>query len=123
MSDAAKNMEAAGFGTMLDRTFTAPLAAPGPEEASAHPFPFIGGTSTRRDFNGGDQYKFRFHNGYGASIVRHSFSYGHESGLWELAVLGADGHLTYDTSVSDDVVGWLDEQGVADYLSRIEALS
>lgn len=24
---------------------------------------------------------------YGASVVRHSFSYGHEQGLWELAVI------------------------------------
>lgn len=72
--------------------------------------------------NGGDQWKFTFPNGYGASVVRHSFSYGYDLGLWELAVLDSDGNLTYDTPITDDVIGRLTEDEVASLLAGIEAL-
>ena len=36
---------------------------------------------------GGIQYRFKFDNKYGASVVKHSGSYGHEQDLWELAVI------------------------------------
>lgn len=72
--------------------------------------------------NGGEQVKYLFPNGFGASVVSHAYSYGGASGLWELAVLGQDGHLNYDTPVTDDVIGWLDEGEVDALLSQIEAL-
>lgn len=71
--------------------------------------------------NGGIQYKASFPNGYGASIVKHSFSYGGNSGLWELAVL-KDGMLCYDTPITDDVLGYLSEKEVNELLDKIEAL-
>lgn len=67
-----------------------------------------------------------FDNGFGASVVRHSGSYGGLDGLWELAVVSdpwQEGfELRYDTPITDDVVGHLDEDGVAALLDRIEAL-
>ena len=71
--------------------------------------------------NGGIQYKTSFPNGYGASIVKHSFSYGGNSGLWELAVL-KDDLLCYDTPITDDVLGYLSEEEVNELLDKIEAL-
>ena len=68
----------------------------------------------------GSQWKFRFANGYGASVINDG--YGREEGLYELAVLGPDGHLTYDTPITDDVLGYLTRTDVADALDRIEAL-
>lgn len=71
---------------------------------------------------GGDQYRFTFLNGYGASVIRHAGSYGSELGLWELAVLGKNGHLTYRTLITDDVIGYLTEADVSKLLDDIAAL-
>ena len=74
-----------------------------------------------RSTNGGVQYTTEFPNGYGASIVRHDFSYGSKLGLWELAVL-KDGSICYDTPITDDVLGYLSEDDVNTTLAAIEAL-
>jgi hypothetical protein len=76
---------------------------------------------TTTPLSGGVQHKFKFENGYGASVVRHSFSYGNEVGLWELAVLDGLG-LTYDTPITSDVVGRQTEAQIGDLLRAIEAL-
>jgi len=72
--------------------------------------------------HGGIQYVYLAENGYGASIVKHSFSYGNDQGLWELAVLGKDGSLTYDIEITDDVLGYLSEEDVNETLLRISKL-
>jgi len=77
---------------------------------------------------GGIQKVYRFPNGYGASVVRHSFSYGGEDGFWELAVVQftsediLDFQLTYATPITNDVLGWLDEDEVDERLTAIEQL-
>lgn len=68
----------------------------------------------------GTQWKFRFDNGYGASVINDG--YGREKGLYELAVLGPDGHLTYETPITDDVLGYLTADEVAEALDKIAAL-
>ncbi|WP_249182454.1 hypothetical protein [Burkholderia ambifaria] len=40
-----------------------------------------------RSLNGGEQKVYRFDNGYGASVVRHQYSYGGDRGQWELGVV------------------------------------
>lgn len=77
---------------------------------------------TEKGLNGGAQWRFTFDNGFGASVVRSDMSYGGPAGLWELAVFGQDGHLNYDTPITDDVLGWLTEAAVADILRSIAAL-
>jgi hypothetical protein len=76
--------------------------------------------------NDGIQYVFRFDNNYGASVVKHGISYGHEEDLWELAVLRlcTDGkyHLCYDTEITDDVIGHLTDEEVRTYLGKIKEL-
>ncbi len=75
---------------------------------------------------GGIQYVFRFENGYGASIIKHWFSYGHENDSWELAILKFDGdetsHICYDTELTDDVIGYLSDERVRSYLGDIKEL-
>jgi len=71
--------------------------------------------------NGGDHWRFEFPNGYGASVIRHAYSYGGPAGLWEIGVT-VDGLLTYDTPITDDVIGRLDEDEVAETLDAIAAL-
>ena len=80
-----------------------------------------------RALNGGTQVVYKFDNGYGASVVRHNFSYGSDKGLFELAVLkfipDTDNFdLDYNTPITDDVLGSLTEQDVLDTLAQIEEL-
>lgn len=64
---------------------------------------------------------YRFKNGYGASVVRGPYSYGGPK-LYELAVLDKDSNICYTTPITDDVIGWLDEDAVDAVLDQIEAL-
>jgi hypothetical protein len=79
-----------------------------------------------RKINGGIQYIFKADNGYGASIVRHLYSYGGSDGLWELAVTkyDEDGNwdLCYSTPITSDVLGHLTEEEVNETLKQIEQL-
>lgn len=68
------------------------------------------------------QYEFKFDNGYGASVIRNAYSYGGDEGKFELAVIGQDGDLTYDTPITDDVEGWLSVDDVNALLDQIAAL-
>lgn len=70
-----------------------------------------------------EQYRFKFGNGYGASVIRGQFTYGGSSGLWELAVVGQDGQLDYETPITDDVLGYLSESDVTETLDAIAALA
>lgn len=63
-----------------------------------------------------------FDNGYGASVVCHNYSYGGKQGLYELAVLDKDGDLTYDTPITDNVMGNLTPEEVTDILIQIQDL-
>jgi hypothetical protein len=66
--------------------------------------------------------RIEFDNGYGASVVKSPFSYGGGDNLYELAVLGKDGQITYDTSITNDVIGYLTEEGVEELLINIQKL-
>lgn len=66
-----------------------------------------------------------FENGYGASVVKHSGSYGGPQGLYELAVIVWDDFgwdLCYSTDISSDVMGYLTEQDVTETLIKIKNL-
>jgi hypothetical protein len=68
------------------------------------------------------QKRITYPNGYTASIVCHSFSYGGHEGLFEVAVLVGES-LHYDNPVArGDVLGNLDFAEVAEVLARIAAL-
>ena len=78
---------------------------------------------------GGIQYRFKFGNEYGASVVKNLGSYGHEQDLWELAVIWYSHpekdiwYLTYDTDITDDVIGYLTDEEVISILKQISELS
>ncbi len=73
------------------------------------------------NFFGGLAYEFKFENNYGASIIKHKFSYGNDDDLFELAVL-YDGKITYSTEITEDVLGYLTNDDVMFYLSEIKGL-
>jgi hypothetical protein len=66
--------------------------------------------------------RIQFDNGYGASVVKHDFSYGGKDGLYELAVIDTKGDLTYSTPVTNDVEGYLSEDDVTKLLEQIQQL-
>ena len=73
------------------------------------------------------QYIFKFDNGYGASVVKHSGSYGNKQDLWELAVIEFvdkyEWELCYLTEITcNDVAGYLTNDEVLDLLERIKNL-
>ena len=70
----------------------------------------------------GKQCIVQFPNGYGASIVQSEYTYGGKDGLYELAVFGKDGHISYDTPITNDVLGYLSEQDVEKTLIDIKNL-
>lgn len=76
--------------------------------------------------SGNEQVIHRFENGYGASVIRGPYTYGGPEGLWEIAVIewaGDDWDLSYDTTITDDVLGYIHESEVPEILSQIESLS
>lgn len=64
---------------------------------------------------------YSFPNGYGASVIKGPYSYGGPDGKWELAVLKND-ELCYDTPITDDVVGRLNDPEVDRLLRQISQL-
>ena len=74
----------------------------------------------------GDQWLFKFDNNHGASVIRNMLSYGHEQGLFELAVIWWEDednwHLDYTTPITDDVLGHLDLHDVNILLDEIKKL-
>lgn len=71
---------------------------------------------------GGVQAIAEFDNGFGASVVQTPYTYGGDKGLYELAVLDNEGHLTYSTPVTNDVIGWLRPEDVTEVLIKIQQL-
>ena len=71
--------------------------------------------------NTGYQKFVEFSNGYTASVVSNDMSYGSDRGLFEIAILHGS-EIVYDTGLTEDVIGFLDFQEVADTLKKIEQL-
>lgn len=73
------------------------------------------------------QYLFKFPNSLGASVIKHTSSYGYSEDLWELGVIrfGTDDDvwdLDYETEITCDVIGFLTDEDVRDLLKRIKEL-
>lgn len=79
---------------------------------------------TTKPYNG-VKYLYRFPNNYGASVVQHELSYGYKEGLWEIGVVEFDGdeyHLTYETPITRDVIGYLTWEQIEEQLELIKNL-
>ena len=70
----------------------------------------------------GQQCIVQFPNGYGASVVQGPYTYGGKDGLYEIAVFGKNGEITYSTPITDDVLGYLSEEEVEKTLTDIKNL-
>jgi hypothetical protein len=64
-----------------------------------------------------------FPNGYGVSVVIGPYSYGGNQGLYELAVVIEEtGDLTYNTPITDDVIGHLTPDEVTEIMQQVQEL-
>jgi hypothetical protein len=66
--------------------------------------------------------RMMFENGFGVSVVSHTYSYGGKDGLFEIAVLDEEGNLTYETSVTSDVIGYLNPDEVTEVMEQVQKL-
>jgi hypothetical protein len=73
-------------------------------------------------FMSGVRSRMMFENGFGVSVVSHTYSYGGKDGLFEVAVLDEDGCLTYNTPVTNDVVGYLNPDEVTEIMEQVQNL-
>jgi len=73
-------------------------------------------------FQTGVMSRMMFENGFGVSVVSHTYSYGGKDGLFEVAVLDKDGDLTYNTPVTNDVVGYLNPDEVTEIMEEVQNL-
>ena len=71
---------------------------------------------------GGIQKRYKFPNGWGASVICHRGSYGGYRGLWELAV-ELHGIIVYDTAICADVIGHLTTKYVHKNLQDIKEMT
>lgn len=67
------------------------------------------------------RWRFRFPNGYGASVITGSAIYADKGHPFELAVLHHDA-LSYSTPITNDVLGYQTEADILETLDRIAAL-
>lgn len=86
----------------------------------------------------GLQGRIFFPNGYGVSVVRFKLPSSHMFGLkngygsytrneseWELAVIfgnESEWDLTYNTPITDDVMGYLSSEDVSDIMKKVQEL-
>ena len=82
----------------------------------------------REDVNGVG-YIFKFDNGHGASVIKNDYSYGGTMDKWELAVLlffdeeAPDKYwVEFNTPITDDGIGHLDDARIRDILGEIQKL-
>ena len=74
--------------------------------------------------NNGMQIVFRFDNNYGLSVVSHSFSYGNKQEKFEIAIIkfnsedDDDWNITYDTPITDDVLGYQSKGDTLDAIRK-----
>jgi hypothetical protein len=93
-----------------------------PEEMKEYKdFQAHNGLYEHKQIDNGEQWLFKFDNGYGASVLTGGIGYCNDEQPYELAVLHHD-ELCYDTPITDDVIGYLTSDEVFDLLDKIEQL-
>lgn len=71
------------------------------------------------------QARMFFPNGYGISVVAGEYAYSDNENPYECGVLKGNSDkwdLTYDTPITDDVIGYCDEEKVTEIMKQIQEL-
>ena len=72
---------------------------------------------------GGIQAIMYFPNGFGVSVVKGPWFYSSKSEPYELAVLHKDGSITYDTPITNDVLGYCTRDDITDIMKQVQELA
>lgn len=65
-----------------------------------------------------------FDNDFEVSVVKTDFSYGGKSGLFEVAIIDKPtGKINSNTDITDDVLGWQDENDIDKILSAVPQMN
>jgi len=67
------------------------------------------------------QAEMKFDNGYGVSVITGKGAYSTETQPYEVAILFNDS-ICYSTSLTDDVLGYQDEDMVTEIMKRVQEL-
>lgn len=73
----------------------------------------------------GSQAKMFFKNGYGVSVITGFGAYGNESNPYEVAVIMKSGdgfEICYNTPITDDVIGYCNEEDVTEIMKKVQEL-
>ena len=62
-----------------------------------------------------------FCNKYGVSVISGEYAYTNEKYMYEVAIL-KDGRITYESGITDDVIGYCDEKKVTDIMKKVQEL-
>ena len=74
-----------------------------------------------KGYKDGQRAVLEFENSYGISVVTGYGSYSNAESPYEAAVL-YEGVVTYDTDITNDVIGYLTSDEVAELMKKIQAL-
>ena len=90
-------------------------------EFEPHPMPsgYIPLPFTRNMFSGAKQAVIKFENGYGVSVLFGEIFYSDGVDTYEVGIL-KDGNLCYDTYITDDVLGYQDEDEVTEIMRKVQ---
>lgn len=74
-----------------------------------------------KTYTGTKQAVMNFDNGYGVSVVFGSIFYSNGIDSYEVAITHND-ELCYSTEITDDVIGYIKEDGVTEIMKRVQEL-
>ncbi|MCY7087258.1 hypothetical protein [Streptococcus oralis] len=78
---------------------------------------------TESSFGKYPRHEYHFKNSYGASVVHNPYSYGLELAVLKHNNETEEWNLTYDTDITDDVVGYIDgKEELEKLLTKISQL-
>ena len=64
----------------------------------------------------------KFDNGYWVSVVFGSCFYSNGVDTYEVAILGSDGAISYNTGITSDVIGHIDSDEVTEVMAKVQLL-
>ena len=86
-----------------------------------HPIVTEGAVSISPMFDNAKRCTMNFDNGYGVSVISGKCFYSDEEHPYEVAIL-KDGNITYDTPLTDDVLGYQTETSVTEIMKQVQEL-
>ena len=74
------------------------------------------------EYGNGKQASMNFENNYGVSVIFGEIFYSNGIDTYEIGILH-DGSLTYDTDITDDVIGYQTENEISEIMEKVQQLT